>query len=113
MALVEETIPDLVLMNLRMPRMDGVEATELVRTLHPEVKVVVLTTLGDEYVHQTVRYGAAGNLLKSMRPDALVAAIRAVMMGAVLFAKDVSVKALREVPAEAGDDERVVAGLSP
>ena len=74
--------PDVVLMDIRMPVMDGVAATKLITRSHPETKVLILTTFDDdEYVSQAMRMGAKGYLLKDTEPDELASAIRAVSKG--------------------------------
>ena len=77
-------LPDVVLMDLQMPRMGGIEATEAIAREHPTVKVVVLTSFGEvERVHTALAAGAAGYLLKDAEPSEVVAAIEAAAAGEV------------------------------
>jgi len=65
LASINETMPDAVLMDIRMPGKDGVEGTRLIKNRYPNVKVIVLTTFDDdEYVYGALKYGASGYLLK-------------------------------------------------
>jgi DNA-binding NarL/FixJ family response regulator len=74
--------PDVVLMDLRMPVMDGREATRLISQQYPDVKVLVLSTFGDDrYIADSIRAGAKGYLLKDMPSEELAQAIRAVYRG--------------------------------
>ena len=74
--MVEKEKPDLVLMDLKMPVMNGVEATRQIRTKHPEVKVLVLTTYNDdEWVFDAIQAGASGYLLKDTPRDELIKAV--------------------------------------
>jgi DNA-binding NarL/FixJ family response regulator len=78
----EQSRPDVVLMDIRMPGTDGVEATRLVTQSVPETRVLVLTTFDlDEYAFATLRAGASGFLLKDVPPDELCNAVRAVARG--------------------------------
>jgi DNA-binding NarL/FixJ family response regulator len=76
-----------VLMDIRMPRMDGIEATRLLLRERPQVRVLALTTFDlDEYVYAAVRAGASGFLLKDVPPDDLVHAVRVVERGEAMLA---------------------------
>ena len=82
--------PDIVLMDVRMPVMDGVEATRLICEAAPEVAILVLTTFDDDaYVHDALAYGAKGYLLKNIPSKMLLESIRAVMSGTILLSPDV------------------------
>jgi DNA-binding NarL/FixJ family response regulator len=79
-------LPDVVLMDVRMPIMDGVAATRSLHDQAPQIKVLILTTFGDEeYVTQAMRYGAKGYLLKDTPSEELAEAIRAVQKGYTHF----------------------------
>ncbi len=74
--------PDLVLMDLKMPVMNGVQATRHIRQKYPDVKILVLTTYdADDWVFDAIRSGAAGYLLKDTQREALIAAIKDTMAG--------------------------------
>jgi DNA-binding NarL/FixJ family response regulator len=86
-----ELMPDLVLMDIRMPGLDGLEATRHLLSRDPSPKVLVLTTFDlDDYVYDAIRAGASGFLLKSAPPEQLVAGIRTVMAGDALLAPEIT-----------------------
>lgn len=93
--------PDVVLADIRMPRMDGLEVTRL---LSDTTKVVVVTTFDvDSYVHDALRNGACGFILKRSGPGLLVEAVRAAMAGDALISPQLTVRLLRHLVEETGD----------
>jgi DNA-binding NarL/FixJ family response regulator len=98
--LVRELEPDVVLMDLRMPELDGVEATKSIRTAHPAVQVIVLTTYSDdESVFAALRAGARGYLTKDAEADELARAIRRVHEGKAMLDSDVQARLLDRLDA--------------
>ena len=85
--LAAELAPDVVLMDIRMPRMDGIEATRQIVSRRPETRVVALTTFDlDEYVYEAVRAGASGFLLKDISPSDLAHAVSVAARGDAMLA---------------------------
>lgn len=82
--------PDIVLMDIRMPVMDGVLGTKLIKENFRDVKVVVLTTFkDDEYIREAVMNGAEGYILKNQSTDSIIESLRTVHKGNTVFEKDV------------------------
>ncbi|HWR61736.1 MAG TPA: response regulator transcription factor [Clostridia bacterium] len=87
--------PDLVLMDMKMPEIDGVEATAMIKKDFPQVKIIVLTTFNDdEYIYEALKNGASGYLLKDASPAEIAGAVRTVYNGGALIQSEVAVKVL-------------------
>ena len=90
--------PDVILMDVQMPKMNGVEATAALCAAWPAARIIILTTFDrDDYVFQAVRAGAQGYLLKDTPADRLVSTIRRVHAGEVFIQPEIASRALREL----------------
>jgi DNA-binding NarL/FixJ family response regulator len=105
--LVEEAKPDLILMDVRMPGIDGVQATKILHQNYPEIKIVMLTTfLDDTYVEDALQYGAYGYILKNIKSEDLIASLRAISRGAVLFSPDILKKLVLRLDSKSSGGEQ-------
>lgn len=87
--------PDVILMDIQMPILNGVEATKLIKSEFPNVKIIVLTTFNDDqYIYEALKYGASGYLLKDTSPVEIAKAIRTVFNGGALIQSEVAVKVI-------------------
>lgn len=95
---LEKLEVDLLLMDVRMPVMDGVEATKAIKEKYPDVKVLILTTFDeDEYIFEALQNGADGYLLKDISSENLVGAINIVFEGNMLLQPDIAKKVVRNI----------------
>lgn len=87
--------PDVVLMDIKMPGVNGVDATAMIKKDFPHIKILVLTTFNDdEYIYEALKHGASGYLLKDTSPSEIAAAVRTVYNGGALIQSEVAVKVL-------------------
>jgi DNA-binding NarL/FixJ family response regulator len=115
--LVDSLQPDLVLMDVRMPNTDGVEATRIIKESRPNQRIIMLTTfIDDSYVEAALNFGAEGYLLKNIRPEQLISAIRAVNAGSVLLSpmlvSRLMLKEEEEIDPEIASTQAVIAKMS-
>ena len=94
--LAQKLVPDIILMDMRMPFVDGVKCIKIIKEKFPQIKIIVLTTFDDdEYIFNALKNGASGYLLKGISSKELVEAIRTVFNGGALINPDIAVKVVR------------------
>ncbi|MDD4686415.1 MAG: response regulator transcription factor [Clostridia bacterium] len=87
--------PDVVLMDIQMPEVNGVEATAMIKKEFPHIKIIVLTTFNDDkYIYDALKNGASGYLLKDTSPAEILKAVRTVYSGGALIQSEVAVKVI-------------------
>jgi len=95
--MVNKVKPDVILMDISMPGINGIQATKLIRDKNPDAKIVILTMLDQEgYVYEAIKAGATGYMLKSTSSDELVKAIQTVNEGKALLHPDATAQLLKE-----------------
>jgi len=89
--------PDIVLMDIKMPNKNGVEATKKIKKDFPNIKIIVLTTFNDdEFIFDALKYGASGYLLKDATPEKIAEAIRTVDNGGALIQPNIAAKVINQ-----------------
>lgn len=107
-SLVQKKRPDVILMDIRMPEMDGVQCTRLLKEYDPTLRIIVLTTFNDdEYVFNALKYGACGYLLKGVSMEELADAVRTAASGGSIIAPMVASKVLRQFARMAQNDMHI------
>lgn len=105
--LVAQLKPHIVVMDIGMPLLNGLEATRRILKKHPETKVLILTMhTNEEYVFEILRAGASGYIVKKAAPTELVAAIRAIREGESFLSPSISKKVIDEYVQRAGEENR-------
>ena len=93
---VKENKPDVILMDIRMPKMDGVYCTKMIKEQYPQIKIIILTTFDDdEFVFSALKYGASGYLLKGVSMEELYKSIRTVVNGGAMINPDIATKVFK------------------
>lgn len=93
---VKKVLPDIILMDIRMPKLDGVQCTKKIKQEYPDVKIIILTTFDDdEYVYDALKFGASGYLLKGIALEELYRAIKTVYDGQAMINPDIASKVLK------------------
>ena len=94
----ETAKPNVILMDLRMPQMNGVKATEAILKLSPDIKILILTTfMEDEEIYESMKLGACGYLLKDATPETILEAIRKVILGGTVIEPQVASKLIKHL----------------
>jgi len=113
-ARVEELAPDVVLMDVRMPRLGGIDATRIIRQLFPTTRIIVLTVSDEEDdLYGAVKAGANGYLLKEVSIEEVADAVRAVYAGQSLISPSLASKLLNEFEGQVGTLKEAVHGSGP
>jgi NarL family two-component system response regulator LiaR len=105
--MADKSSPDVIIMDIAMPKMDGIEATKQIKALHPNIAILILTAYDDDqFVFNLIEAGAAGYLLKSVRGHELVEAVRAVNAGESVLHPAIARKVLNRFAPAAGKEPK-------
>ncbi|MCB2202513.1 response regulator transcription factor [bacterium] len=105
-ALVEKHLPDVILMDIQMPKCDGIEATKRIKAHHPKIKILILSSSSDDMdVHKALSNGADGYILKTIREDELTAVIKSAYANIEVIHEDVKEAAFRSKMGEFADED--------
>ncbi|MBS6397013.1 MAG: response regulator transcription factor [Clostridiales bacterium] len=105
---VRSNKPDVILMDIRMPEMDGVQCTQIIKENYPDIKIIILTTFDDdEYIFSALKHGASGYLLKGISMSKLEEAIHKVYNGNAMINEDIATKVLGMFSQMAKRDMRI------
>lgn len=106
---VRKDRPDVILMDIRMPEMDGVQCTQIIKENYPEIKIIILTTFDDdEYIFSALKHGASGYLLKGISADGLIEAIYKVYHGNAMINDDIAGKVVKMFSQMAKKDTAII-----
>ena len=106
---VRKDKPDVILMDVRMPEMDGVQCTQIIKENYPEIKIIILTTFDDdEYIFSALKHGASGYLLKGISADRLIEAIHKVYHGNAMINEDIAGKVVKMFSQMARENAAVI-----
>ncbi|WP_138493868.1 response regulator [Paenibacillus pinistramenti] len=109
-AMTEQYMPDLILMDIGMPDLDGLEATRTIKLRFPYIKIVLVTVSDDAaYLFEALKQGAQGFLLKNLSPSTWIEYLHAVLNDEAMFSSELAMQILREIPAapkSAREDEQ-------
>lgn len=111
--LVDKLLPDVLLMDIRMPVMNGVEATKIIKEKHPNIKIIILTTFNeDEYIFEGLKNGADGYILKDIKSEEMIKGIKTVYSGNALLQPEVATRVVKVFTSrdfhESSDSEEII-----
>lgn len=109
---VTQEQPDVVLMDIRMPIKNGVEATAFIKSTYPDVHVIILTTfMEDDEIFDSMKHGASGYLLKDAPPESIIKAIRAAQTGGTSIEPQVASKLIKQLKPSTENNTNLIADL--